>query len=98
VPVGCRLSGVRTSYRDPVPVAPGGSPPARGPSAESSPDGTPPVGARSIAVTVTATLPPATLSCVGAVRSRTRPAGPTRLRLLLIDSGAGWRIASERLG
>lgn len=56
------------------------------------------VPVRSVTVTVTATLAPAILSCAGVVRSRTRPAGPTALRLRLIDSGAGWRIASQRLG
>jgi hypothetical protein len=62
----------------------------------AAPVGSAPAG--SVAVTVTATLSPATLSCAGVVRSRTRPTGPTPLRLLLVDSGAGWRIASQRLG
>jgi hypothetical protein len=62
----------------------------------AAPVGSAPAG--SVAVTVTATLSPATLSCAGLMRSRTRPAGPTTLRLLLVDSGGGWRIASQRLG
>jgi hypothetical protein len=98
VPVGCRLVGVRTGYRDPQPVAAAGNRPVGNPSTGSPPTRNPPAGVRSVAVTVTATLPSASLRCAGVVRSRTRPAGPTRLRLLLTDSGAGWRVASERLG
>lgn len=55
-------------------------------------------GPRSVLVTATASLPAAILSCRQAVRGRTRPTGPLRLRLLLADAGHGWRIVSERSG
>jgi hypothetical protein len=47
---------------------------------------------------VTASQPPASLVCAGTLRSRTEPAGPTRLVLRLVRVGAEFRIASQRPG
>jgi hypothetical protein len=47
---------------------------------------------------VTASQPPASLVCAGAVRSRTLPAAPARLALSLVRVGAEFRIASQRPG
>jgi hypothetical protein len=55
-------------------------------------------GTRSVQLSATASLPSAVLSCQGAVRGRTEPTGPLRLRLVLADAGRGWRIVSERAG
>ena len=54
-------------------------------------------GPRHLDVRVTASQPPASLVCAGTVRSRTGPAGPTRLLLHLVRVGTEFRIASQRL-
>ena len=54
-----------------------------------------PTGERTVSITVTASLPSATLRCGAGVRGRTRAMESTRLRLLLSNSGDGWRISSE---
>jgi hypothetical protein len=55
-------------------------------------------GTRSVAITATAFLPSAVLSCQHGGRDQTRPTGAIRLRLVLADAGDGWRIVSERPG
>jgi len=55
-------------------------------------------GIGPVSITVTASVPSATLRCGGVVRGRTSPAGPIRLRLVLSNAGRGWRISSERPG
>jgi hypothetical protein len=77
VPAGCRLTDLRTDYRD-VTVTD--------------------AGPRRVELQVTASQPPASLVCAGTIRSRTEPAGPTRLALRLVRVGTGFRIASQRPG
>lgn len=55
-------------------------------------------GPRRMELQVTASQPPASLVCGGTVRSRTLPAGATRLSLSLVRVGAEFRIASQRPG
>ncbi len=55
-------------------------------------------GPHRLELRVTASQPPASLVCAGVVRSRTLPAGATRLSLSLVRVGAGFRIASQRPG
>jgi hypothetical protein len=56
------------------------------------------VGPQRLEVQVTASQPPASLVCAGAVRGRTLPAGAVRLALSLVRVGAEFRIASQRPG
>ncbi|MBV9823852.1 MAG: protein kinase [Actinobacteria bacterium] len=49
-----------------------------------------------IEVRVTASQPPATLMCQGAVRGRTAPAAPARLAVTLLKVGADFRIAAQQ--
>jgi hypothetical protein len=53
-------------------------------------------GQQRLELRVTASQPPAALVCAGVVRSRMLPATPTRLALILVRVGAGFRIASQR--
>jgi hypothetical protein len=46
-------------------------------------------------ITATATLPPSQLVCAGQVRATAPGAGPTRLRLELVRTPAGLRIAAQ---
>jgi tRNA A-37 threonylcarbamoyl transferase component Bud32 len=55
-------------------------------------------GPQRLELQVTARQPPASLVCAGTVRSRTLPAGATRLALSLVRVGAEFRIASQRPG
>jgi hypothetical protein len=104
VPTGCGLLGVRTTYRDLRPSSPAGPAPATqtGPAPATETGAAPATrtgpAPRSVPVTATAVLPPAILSCQGAVRGHTRPIDPIRLRLVLTDRGDGWRITSEQRG
>jgi hypothetical protein len=47
------------------------------------------------AITATATLATSQLVCAGRVRATAPGAGPTRLRLELVRTPAGWRIATQ---
>jgi hypothetical protein len=49
----------------------------------------------SVTVTTTATLPPSTLMCAGRARGTAGGTGPTRLRVRLVQTAAGWRIAGQ---
>ena len=110
VPIGCRLIGVRTSYRDVHPLLPtvldsagrmtsnatGTRAESRNAARTESLNATA-SPTMTASLTVTAALPAANLSCAGTALSQTRPVGPMRLRLVLSDDGHGWRIASQRL-
>lgn len=53
-------------------------------------------GTQRLELQATASQPPATLVCKGAIRSRTLPAAPARLALSLVRVGQEFRIVSQR--
>ena len=55
-------------------------------------------GPQRLELRVTASQPPASLVCAGAVRGQTEPAGSTRLALRLVRVAGEFRIASQRPG
>ena len=55
-------------------------------------------GPQRLDLQVTASQPPASLVCAGAVRGHTEPAGSTRLALRLVRVAGEFRIASQRPG
>jgi hypothetical protein len=54
------------------------------------------IGTQRLEVRATASQPPATLVCAGALRGRTASAAPARLALSLVRVGREFRIASQR--